>query len=1058
MTAHQSVLNSPAQLVEALEIPFSEEQLTAICAPLEPAVIIAGAGSGKTTVMAARVVWLVGTGQVLPEEVLGLTFTRKAAAELGARVSAALERAGVLTDKEGEGAELVMTYDSFAAKLVREFGLRLGIDRDPVMITGASRFRLAGRVVANAPGPFHSISRLSHHSIPERVLALDAEMQSHLVKVAQLREQGERVLRQFAAAPLYRNKRYRDVEMAMAATRERAELIELVEAYQELKRGLGVVEFADQLREAVKLAETVPEVGRDLRSRFKVVLLDEYQDTSAAQATLLRTLFSGLRDDTATGFPVTAVGDPYQAIYGWRGAAAGNILDYPSSFTSADGGHATRMTLSVNRRSGQRILDVGNALAAALHAAPGEDGVSLRAPQGAEAGEVRAATFDTLPAEVDWISEQIIARHDQGTLWREQAVLVRRNATLGPVFESLRDKGVPVEIVGLGGLLTLPEIAPIVSMLRVLEDVAANPDVAALLTGPRWAIGLSDMQVLGARARQLAAASGKDEPKGHDFSQELEAIVTQSDPGEVPCLLDAVADPGDAPLSTETRSRLARFHSEVAALRRHAGDPVADLVTRVVAALGLEAELLATGRPLNQVARFIDEVSSYVDVDGDGTLSGLLSYLDAEEEHGEGLMQAIPSADDSVKLMTVHRAKGLEWDTVFLPALADKVFPSAPRSGVWPQRAATLPSPLRGDAASIAQLREYSKAGIEEFKAALATEHRLSEDRLAYVAATRAKSVLVGTTHVWTPGTKRPRTESPYFTVIREAAEGRGRYEDHCTPTMTENPIPAEPQRAAWPVALGPEQLAERRLAAGLVREAAGLGSDAAEREAWTWRSGTVDLLEQERIAQWDDTALHLTRLLAQRRDRTVQLPDGLSATALMALRNDPGQFAESLLRRMPRQPSTAARVGTRFHAWLQERFELPATLEEVTPDMSPAPPELARLIAAFEGGRFAHRVPVGVEVPFLMRRSGVVLRGRIDAVYDGAPEGFDYLVVDWKTSSAAADPLQLAVYRQAWAEARGVPVERVGAGFYHVAQDQLRLIDAPASLIDQAIAAGVTK
>ena len=324
------LLQTREQLVEALQIPFSDEQLDAITAPLEPSVIIAGAGSGKTTVMAARVVWLVGTGQVRPEEVLGLTFTRKAAAELAARVAAALDRAGVLTGEEGEGAELIMTYDSFAARLVAEFGLRLGIDKDPVMITGASRFRLAARVVANAPGPFFSLSRLRHHSIPERVLSLDAEMQSHLVDAAQVAAECRRADELFAQAPLHRGKPLKDVSAAFDASAERLELLGLVEDYQQLKRKLGVVEFADQLREAVRLVTLVPGVGEEIRSRFKVVLLDEYQDTSAAQAKLLSTLFTGTVSSPAMGFPVTAVGDPYQAIYGWRGAAAGNILEFPT--------------------------------------------------------------------------------------------------------------------------------------------------------------------------------------------------------------------------------------------------------------------------------------------------------------------------------------------------------------------------------------------------------------------------------------------------------------------------------------------------------------------------------------------------------------------------------------------------------------------------------------------------------------------------------------------------------------------------------------------------------
>jgi DNA helicase-2/ATP-dependent DNA helicase PcrA len=1051
MTVHplrRHPIRTPGQLVNALQIPFSDEQLSAITAPLEPAVIIAGAGSGKTTVMAARVVWLVGTGQVRPDQVLGLTFTRKAAAELAARVAAALDRAGVLDGQEGQGAELVMTYDSFAARLVGEFGIRVGIDREPVMITGASRFRLATRVVANAPGPFRHLSRLLHHSIPERVLTLDAELQSHLVTPDQVREFDRRVEQGLAAAPLWRGKPYKDVASAIAATAEREELLGLVEDYQELKRGLGVVEFADQLREAVRLVTLVPQVGEELRQRFSVVLLDEYQDTSAAQARLLRELFTGPVGSPAMGFPVTAVGDPYQAIYGWRGAATGNILEFPLQFRRSDGASAERQTLSINRRSGHRILEVGNALAAGLSAAPGEQGVALVAPDGAPAGAVAAATFDTFRDEVDWLAETVVAQHEGGTPWREQAVLLRRNASLSQVFEALRERGVPVEIVGLGGLLALPEIAPVVSLLRILDDVTANPDVVALLTGPRWGIGLADIEALGARARALAESPTP--PEG--FDEALAHAVTQADPGETVCLLDAVANPGDAPLSPAARGRLARFHAELTGLRRHAGDPVADLVTRVIAALGLEAELLAAGGHTNQVARFVDEVASYVDVDGDGSLGGLLAYLDAEEEHGEGLQQAVPSADDSVKLMTVHRAKGLEWDTVYLPSLVDRMFPSESRTGAWPTKADTLPAPLRGDASSIPQLGEHTKDGIAAYREALKDEHRLAEDRLAYVAATRAKRLLIASSHIWTPGNVRPRRESPYFAVIREAAERLGSFLDAATRGQDRNPVPAEPARAAWPVALNPEALAARREAAALVREA----GEQTDPETWAWRSGTVAEEDAARVASWEDSAAHLARLLTRRRDQSVELPEGLSATALMTLSRAPEELAGTLLRRMPRRPSPQARLGIRFHAWLQDRFELPSALDEFGPAEGPVDAEFARLVAAFEAGRFAALSPIGVEVPFVMRRSGVVLRGRIDAVYDWRQGGFAYLVVDWKTSNAAADALQLAVYRQAWAEARGVDPSLVAAGFYHVQADRLRLVDAPARLIDEAISFGV--
>ena len=1049
----RALLTTPGQLVDSLQIPFSDEQLDAITAPLEPTVIIAGAGSGKTTVMAARVVWLVGTGQVRPEQVLGLTFTRKAAAELADRISSALDRAGVLAGVPDEGAELVMTYDSFAARLVSEFGLRIGIERDPVMVTGASRFRLATRVVADAPGPFRSISRLRHHSIPERILALDAEMQSHLVDGDAVAEATRRAGQAFEQAPLYRGNVMKDVQAALDAGAERLELLDLVGRYQDLKRRLGVVEFADQLRESVRLVGEVPGVGTELRDRFRVVLLDEYQDTSAAQARLLRGLFTGPPDSDAMGFPVTAVGDPYQAIYGWRGAAAANILEFPYHFRRGDGTPALRQSLSVNRRSGQRILDVGNTLAAGLRAAPGEAGVSLVAPVGAPPGAVAAATFDTFPDEVDWLVEAIIGRQSSGVAWAEQAVLVRRNALLAPLFEALRDRDVPVEIVGLGGLLGLPEIAPIVSTLRIIDDVTANPDVAALLTGPRWAVGLADLEALGNRAVELA--QGRRRAEG--FEESLVDAVTQADPGETPCLLDAVADPGGAPLTTEARDRLARFHAELAGLRRHASDPVADLVARVVTVLGLEPELIATGRGTAQVARFLAEVSSYTDVDGDGTLTGLLAYLDAEEDHGEGLMQAVPTADDSVKLMTVHRAKGLEWDTVYLPSLVDKVFPAESRSGAWPSKAQTMPATLRGDADAVPQLRNFDKAGLGAYRDELKSDHRLSEDRLAYVAVTRAKRFLVASSHVWTPGNVRPRGESPYFAVVKETALSLGTFLDETTRGLDANPVPSTPQRAHWPTVASPDASARRHEAVALALEASRLQATDPERaDEWVWQSGTTNEAEAAQLAAWDESAGHLTDLLARRRDRAVRLPDGLSATALMALRNDPGQFALGLLRPMPRKPSTEARIGTRFHAWLQERFSLPAGLDElVAPDLPPAD-DLRALVAAFESGQFADLAPIGVEVPFLMSRGGHILRGRIDAVYAWQSHGLDYLVVDWKTSRRSADQLQLAVYRQAWAEARGVDPGRVGAAFYHVLNDQLRMVEAPASLIDAALRIGV--
>ncbi len=1037
------------ELCQMLDVPFSEEQLDAITAPLSPAVIIAGAGTGKTTVMAARVVWLVGTGQVRPEEVLGLTFTRKAAAELAGRVAAALGKAGVLSGDDTEGAESILTYDSFAARLVSEFGLRIGLDNEPVMLMGASRFRLAARAVAAAPGPFHSISRLGHASIPERVLELDAQMASHLVEAVDVREFGRRARSLFEAAPLWRGKPFAVIAQSLAALEERDELLGLVSDYQSLKAELGLVEYADQLRRAVQVAQSAPAVGGALRQRFKVVLLDEYQDTSAAQAMLLRTLFSGDVSDTGRGFPVTAVGDPHQAIYGWRGAASNNILDFPSLFPLADGSPAPRLSLRTNRRSGQRILDAGNSIATGLD---GGDAMGLIAPEGTPQGCVRAVRFGTQGEELEWLAEEVLQQRALGTPWPDIAVLVRRNKKLGEMYEIFRDRNIPTEIVGLGGLLHLPEVAPVVATLRVLDDVAANPDVASLLSGPRWRLGLADLEALGARARELAGAKHRGR-RQEELSAQLADVAMESDPAEMISLLEAVNDPGDGRISPEGSSRLVAFSAELSELRRHAHDPVADLVRRVILTLGLEVELLSRpGADVSQLARFVGAINDYVDVDGDGSLAGLLAWLDAEDEHGDGLEQAVPSDEDSVKLLTIHRAKGLEWHTVFLPSLGEGYFPASSRSGTWPTRAALLPSPLRGDAAGIPQLANYDKKGIEQFKAESRTDHMAAEDRLAYVAVTRAKQLLVASTHAWPPGLKKQREPSIYYSKIEETGNSAA-----MAPTIPEtNPAPTTDEIAQWPLHVDPAVVAERGVAADLVLEAATLlaaGASSEELDDWVWRSGVHGTQDAAMLAGWDEDAALLLDQHAKRRARSVALPDGLSATALMSMRSDPQGFAQQLLRRMPRRPSPAASLGSRFHEWVQHRFDAAAAFEELEVLPGQPPPGLDALIAAFEAGQFGRRTPVGVEVPFLLNWERQVLRGRIDAVYAWDSEDLDYLVVDWKTSGQPADPLQLAVYRQAWAQAHDIEQGRVGAGFYHVLEDRLRIVDAPATLIRDALA-----
>lgn len=1017
----------PGEVGDVLGLPFSPQQLDAITAPLEPGVIIAGAGSGKTTVMAARVVWLVGTGAVRPEQVLGLTFTRKAAAELSGRVRSALVRSGVLdaAGVDDAGEQLVMTYDAFAARLVSDHGLRIGVDGGTRTITGAARWRLASRVVAREPGPFAAITRLRPDSVTERVLELDSSLRSHLVDTPRVRAHAEEFLAAVEQAPRWRGNLYASLRTAASAAAERLEVAELADAYAAAKATAGVVEFADQMAIAARLAREAPEVSEALRGEFAVVLLDEYQDTSSAQAELLRALFSGADPATGRGHPVTAVGDPCQAIYGWRGAAASNITTFAQAFPRADGRPATAYALTVNRRSGQVILDAANELSQPLRrdrtlAWDGID-VDLVAPEGTQPGAITVASFDTWPGEVAWVADHVVAAHDEGRVrrWSDVAVLTRRNEHIGGLFAELRDRGVPVEIVGLGGLLDVPEVADVVAVLRVLADVTANPALVRVLTGPRWAIGPGDLAALGRRAAELAGLERGDA----GFADAVRATLARGEPSAAVSLAEALADPGAGPYSEEGRARLAACAAELRALRRTAGEPVPDVVRRVVDTLGLEVELALAGpEGGRQLAAFVAAASEYTDVDGDGSLVGLLAYLDAEREHGTGLEQAVVSDADSVKLLTIHKAKGLEWELVVLPALADRVFPSDRATGNWLTSSGTLPSDLRGDAASIPQLADVSDAATKAYRDDLKDELRRGDDRLAYVAVTRARQQLVATTHAWYPGLGRPRVPSPYFRTL----ERRGSLAV-AEEVSADNPYSGSALVRPWPQPLDPVAFARRAEAADAVARAR------AEQLAGRPVADAVATLDEAaRLAEWDGAT---RRLLAEARALRARpgavLPPYLSTSNLVALHADPEQFRLDLLRPMPRAPLAATRDGEQFHAWLERRFAGAPSLPVDDEGQPQASERLDALVAAFEAGPWADRVPVAVEVPFALVLGGRVVRGRIDAVYADAGR---FAVVDWKTGRAQrADPLQLAVYRLAWAELHGVDPADVDALFVDV-------------------------
>lgn len=1077
----------PAELAAALGLPPpTAEQAAVVAAPLAPAVVIAGAGAGKTETMSARVVWLVANGYVRPAAVLGLTFTNKAAAELAARLRArlgALARVGlpaVPTDVIDGGEPTVLTYHAYAARLVAEHALRLAVEPTARLLTDALCWQLAARVVRSFDGDLPDLDA-AESTVVNRTLDLAGELAEHLVGPAELRAWTERFTGRIEGLPA--GPRYSgpgaEVRKVLAAARARCELLPLVQRYEQAKRHATAIDFGDQMSLAARIADRFDEVGRVERSRYAVVLLDEFQDTGHSQLVLLRALFGA-------GHSVTAVGDPCQSIYGWRGASAGNLTRFPAHFPTRGGRPAAVLPLATSFRNDQRILDVANLLSGPLRADVGV----LTAGPAAGAGEVWAALLSTVDDEATWVADRIAAewaadapRRAAGQPGRSIAVLCRRRSQFERLAAQLRGRGIPVELVGLGGLLATPEVRDLVSTLRVVVDPTAGDAVVRLLTGARWRLGPRDLAALGRRARQLAAARSG----GPAADPAAGAATDQPDLDRVDdaSLVEALDDPGPAEAYTVVgHRRLTALREELAGLRRRVGQPLPELVADVERTLLLDIEVGLRG-PAGRVQldRFLDVAARFAEDAEVATLGAFLAYLDAAEATERGLEAGVVEvAADRVQVLTVHAAKGLEWDVVAVPGLTAGVFPDrdAIAGSGWATDPAALPYPLRGDAADLpafdpagaadqAELERLRRTFAEDCKARGEREER----RLAYVAVTRARRLLLCSGYRWDDAI-RPREPSPFLVEIATAASVDCWAEEPADGEV--NPLLGQQREAPWPY----DPLGERRPGveegAALVRAALadpGLTDPASAGPASAGALSPVQVAG----AGWRREA---ELLLAERAARAtaagrvdVPVPAQLSVSALVTLSRDPAELARQIRRPMPYRPAPLARRGTAFHAWLEERYgggrlldldELPGAADEGAASDA----DLILLQRRFEASQWAERVPVEVEVPFEVVLSGVVIRGRMDAVFADPGDtqlpdpgdtqlldtGGRFTVVDWKTggqptgAAARSAAVQLAAYRLAWARLAEVPVDRVRAAFHYV-RDNVTV--RPVDLLDGA-------
>jgi DNA helicase II / ATP-dependent DNA helicase PcrA len=1097
---------TPGQLARVLKLPEpTAEQAAVIAAPLGPVAVIAGAGSGKSETMAARLVWLVANGMVRPDRVLGLTFTRKAAAELAERVRVRLDAlrrarlAGSPADDEAgpwAGDPVISTYHAYAGRLVSDHALREGLEPSMRLITAALSWQLAVSIVAAYDGPMDQV-QWTPQTVTAAVLDLAGDLAEHLRSSDDVRGVGEWLNSEAARWP---GRGLAGVRKVLESQRTREQLLPLVDRYAAAKRAREVLDHGDQVRLAAQIAMRHPEVGAAERTRYQVVLLDEYQDTSHAQLKLLNALFGN-------GHPVTAVGDPCQSIYGWRGASAGNLRRFARDFPTRSGTPATVQKLSTSFRNAGRVLDAAAVVQAELRAQAPDVPVLEPAPDRGGRGDVCAALLPTVTEESQWVAAQAAAllalpagMAPDGKLWPDArlagvrpsdiAVLCRKRSQFVPLRRALEARGIPCEVVGLGGLLSVPEVQDVVATLRVLHDAASSDALARLLTGPRWRIGPRDLVALGRRARDLArgapnprdsddpddpdAPGDPKDPAPHALDPLAEAVTDLTTADSAASLVEALDDLGDPAEYSETGyTRLSALAVETRRLREHVTRPLADLIAEVERALSLDIEVAA--RPGGDLAAARADLDAFTDVAAtfagdqpEPTLGAFLAFLSAAQQEEFGLETGRVGETDTVKLLTVHAAKGLQWPAVFIPGLAagekSQVFPARPRVPTrWTHNPRLIPFPLRGDRDDLPELRALDADSLAEFNEACAGRDLAEERRLAYVAATRA-AFWLGCSGYWWGDATSPLGPSPFLAEVRAACEaGAGtvaRWADRPADDV-DNPLLAQVDEEDWPASPAGRHYAAVAAAAALVGAARGGAQGLAEDEqALAGDEQGLGEDQRELVAAWElDTGLLLAErdALRARGDGPVEvvLPARLSVSALVALARDPDELARQVRRPMPQPPARQARRGTAFHLWVEERFGQQRLIddEELFLDETVAELDdnLIELKARFEAGEWGGRWPREVEVPFDTQIGDRQIRGRIDAIFADPDGGYD--VVDWKTGQLPrtrqerdAVAVQLAAYRLAWSALADVPLDKVRAAFYYVRHDHTV---RPADLLD---------
>lgn len=1112
---------TPAQLFTALgekHLPTTQQEKV-ITAPLKPTLVVAGAGSGKTATMSARVTYLVASGQVDPSQVLGLTFTRKATHELrerienrlgqlyrypgwtpssarsnaAAQVSGGLSTADSSSAADGIGAAsssqdqdltavageaTVATYNSFAGALVREWGLEVGLETDTAVLTPASSWQIMYELMENwgqeFEEPFSSLD-----SATELALQVANSLNENLLSVDEARE---------LMADLGQNlKELRSVRGAakaidaksLPAMTKRIQVLDLVERYIDYKRENSLVDFGDQVALACRIVtdERVgPRVIAQYRDRFKAVLLDEFQDTSVAQTILLSSLFAGCG--------VVAVGDPNQAIYGWRGASSAALGQFHRHFSNGSG---PVLQLSTAWRNDPQILQAANRISDPLRAS-GQVRVEKlvkRPGVGDERGKVWAARVQDGLAEAELIAKFLTQRWSPS---KSMAVLCRTRSQFTPVVAALIERGIPVEVVGLGGLLDVPEVADV----RALMSVALDPTSADRLMRLIDLVGIdaADLDVVWSFARDLVNARANTGQSSAEplLAEALSEIVVNFGAFEAFCKKYACAL---SPAGLYQAKRLGRILQEA---NGAANLELVDFISWAERALGLDVEAAARV-DVNEVgaralAALRAQATSFKAQNPEAGAQVFLGWLNAAQDQERGLeLPEVEPAPGAVQVLTVHASKGLEWDIVVVPGLVEANFPSyrsRPKedytvlANSWLTQVSEFPHTLRRDYDSLPPCpfiglspqagKDAILAAGEEYRSELGKWEVAEERRLAYVAYTRARSQLLLTTSHYAALSKTPKMTSRFLKELERSQMVQFLADDERDDDLSNRALD-QSSVSVWPHQLdalaslkepgvaepggvsavgsgqavpGKQAGLSLRLRAAALVSAAGGCQGAGSEEALQIPEGLAPQLDD----WWRQARLLLQeRQIRQENGQEIVLPSHLAATAMAKVGKE--DFIMSLRRPLPPPPSKAARLGTAFHEEMSQRLNSEGTLlslaEAGSDRLSPADRKQVNdwLDNVADLEILQGYSPYATEIDQEIRLAGFNVRCRIDAVFKAVEKGrAQWLIVDWKTGGQRVRVDQLSLYVHAWAASQNVDISQVRAAYVYVQDghvDELR-------------------